>query len=367
MKILLAAHTGYPWGGVSLRYHDLLNSNLRNSVELCFFETSPNKKRFSGTGIININNILSGVITLFKFAKIIWSTNVDIVHIASAQGASYFKHSLLLLISKAMGKKVILAPHCSLTAFLPKESTLIRRFIINSLNRCNGLLVLSSEWLVLSRELSHTAVRLLPNAINLSPLLKIDRPRIDGKRSVRFLYLGHMGRMKGTFDLIEAAWMLSKRGCDFVFDLYGEELREGDIQNLVDLVNAYGIDRMVHIHPPVFDQQKIRVIRDADVYVLPSYTEGMPISIIEAMAAGLPVIATNVGGIPDLIHDRENGLLVSPGEPHMLANLMDMLISKPYLCRRMGRIGRKLAAEQHDVNEYAGKLVSFYEEVLAST
>jgi glycosyltransferase involved in cell wall biosynthesis len=116
---------------------------------------------------------------------------------------------------------------------------------------------------------------------------------------------------------------------------------------------------------PVFDDKKIEVFRNADILVLPSHHEGLPISVIEAMAAGLPVIATNIGGLPDLIDDHINGILVNSKVPADLATAMIKLIKDEKLRYCFGCMGRKKACENHDVEKYVDHLIQFYDAFVA--
>jgi glycosyltransferase involved in cell wall biosynthesis len=140
----------------------------------------------------------------------------------------------------------------------------------------------------------------------------------------------------------------------------------GDQQRLQDLINESGIQDLILLCQPVFDAEKVACLASADVFVLPSYHEGMPISVIEAMASGLPVVATAVGGIPDLISDGENGLLVMPGEPRQLAEALASLITDPGTRTRMGLAGRQRALARHDLDGTVPDLMRFHESVAAA-
>jgi glycosyltransferase involved in cell wall biosynthesis len=90
----------------------------------------------------------------------------------------------------------------------------------------------------------------------------------------------------------------------------------------------------------------------------------MPVSIIEAMASGLPVIATNVGGIPDLIENSKNGIIVEPKAPNKLASALIALIEDQLLRYMYGMAGRQKAVENHDINNYVPHLLEFYQTVI---
>jgi hypothetical protein len=137
IKVLLVAHIGFPWGGVSQRYSDLLDSSLSERVDLIFFESSPNKRSISSTGHLNSQNIIGFFAVTVQYIMQLFKQNPSIVHIASAFGYSFTKNSILIIIAKLMGLKVILAPHCSISVFIPK-SKISFRWMKYVLNKCDG-------------------------------------------------------------------------------------------------------------------------------------------------------------------------------------------------------------------------------------
>jgi glycosyltransferase involved in cell wall biosynthesis len=104
----------------------------------------------------------------------------------------------------------------------------------------------------------------------------------------------------------------------------------------------------------------------ADVFVLSSHSEGLPISILEAMAAGLPVVASNVGGVPEVVVDGHTGLLVPPGDPQSLAEAIERLLEDPALSRRLGEAGQLRVAEHFSLAAVQQAHLELYRRVLAS-
>ena len=92
-----------------------------------------------------------------------------------------------------------------------------------------------------------------------------------------------------------------------------------------------GLEGSIHVRSAVTGAEKIELFRSADIFVYPSYHEGMPMAVIEAMACGLPIIATQVGGLPDLVCPPLNGLLVPAGRPDQLAEAICQLVADPQL------------------------------------
>jgi glycosyltransferase involved in cell wall biosynthesis len=125
---------------------------------------------------------------------------------------------------------------------------------------------------------------------------------------------------------------------------------------------SLGLDAVFHGH--VADPWER--LAEADVFVLPSRAENMPIAILEAMALALPVVATRVGGVPELVADGETGLLVDPDDAAGLANALDSLLSDPRRAAAMGRAGAARAAEDFDQAKLALRTVQLYERLVAT-
>ena len=131
-----------------------------------------------------------------------------------------------------------------------------------------------------------------------------------------------------------------------------------DVQSL-----ARPLDEAVDFPGFVRGPDKLRLLQQAALLVLPSYAEGVPIAVLEGMAAGLPVVTTPVGGVPDIFEDGVNGLLVPPGDPAALADAIERLLDDPDQRRSMGEANRRKALKEFDVPIYVEKLLGLYRDV----
>jgi glycosyltransferase involved in cell wall biosynthesis len=182
---------------------------------------------------------------------------------------------------------------------------------------------------------------------------------VDNGR-LRLLYLGHIGMVKGTKDLIEAVEALDPGQCPVELELVGDPLPGEDEARLAAEVKALsGPGKEIRLIPAVSGRDKLACFERAAVFVFPSHHEGMPMSVLEAMASGLPVVATAVGGVPELIKDGENGLLVPPRAPKALALALEKLCRDARLRSEMGR-RNALLSQEFDIDRYAGRLAVIY-------
>jgi glycosyltransferase involved in cell wall biosynthesis len=106
------------------------------------------------------------------------------------------------------------------------------------------------------------------------------------------------------------------------------------------------------------------LLLDADIFVLPSYAEGLPVLLLEAMAYALPVIVSNVGGIPEVITDEKEGLLISAGNQRQLAESLNRLVNDPVLRDQMGCVARERCQAEFGIDKMVGKLLNLYSRVI---
>jgi glycosyltransferase involved in cell wall biosynthesis len=163
---------------------------------------------------------------------------------------------------------------------------------------------------------------------------------------------------KGIDDMLAAMPAALDRQPDLHYLVVGEGSARRDLERLV---SKYGLDERVILAGNRSDVP--RMLAAADVFVLPSHTEALPTAVSEAMAAGLPVVATRVGGIPELV-DRDTGILVERGDRHALAAAVCDIIEDPDLGRLLGERGARKAEQRLDIRQQARRLVTEYRELV---
>ena len=179
----------------------------------------------------------------------------------------------------------------------------------------------------------------------------------DGPPTV--IYVGLLTRRKGVVDLIEASKMLTARGIHHRLRLIGGRPDEGGEEEQEVRSAAVGSEDFVGGVP---HEDMPRLLQSADVFCLPSWYEAMPLSVLEAMASGLPVVATRVGQIPEVV-GKEVGRLVAPSNPDELANALGELLCDHELRQRLGANGRRTAEDEFSLGKTVQKIVEIVEVV----
>ncbi len=174
-------------------------------------------------------------------------------------------------------------------------------------------------------------------------------------RGQRLLYVGRLAAAKGLAILLESLASLRSENPDLLLTVVGDGPDRGAIEAQAARLGLKANVRFLGYR----SQDEVRnEMREADVFVLPSFAEGVPVVLMEALASGVPVVATRVAGVGELVEDGVSGYLVPPGDPVSLADRLGKLIEDPALRSRFGAEGRAKVEEEFDVRCEAARLHS---------
>jgi glycosyltransferase involved in cell wall biosynthesis len=274
--------------------------------------------------------------------------------------AAFLRKSILTLMAFIFHTPVLMHAHgakfhltyCGLPQWAQQGLSKIFRL-------CKGFIVLSESWkefYVLNLGLNVKQVSVLPNPTELPTKVpnRINSPK------VRLVFFGRVGQRKGAFDLINAFANLPaelKKVSELI--LAGD----GEIESARKLVDTLNLTDYVSFLGWVDAQQRDAVLEKADVFILPSYNEGLPMALLEAMGWGLPAITTPVGGIPELVTSGENGLLVTPGNIQQLSEAIQSLIENETLRLSLGNTARETVMP-FDIKNYCCCLADIYRSLM---
>ena len=282
----------------------------------------------------------------------------DVVHIHFASRASSVRKMLLARLALAQGARLIMHAHGGgYREYWAGLGAPARAATLQTLSRAHCLIVLGENWREFFASLGVPRERIvvLPNPV----VLPTSVPTRLGRSQVRLVYLGLFARIKGVFDLVDALTRLRPECLGRTqLVLAGN----GDVTPVRELVERRGLARFVEVREWLGPAERDRLLASADAFVLPSYAEGLPMSLLEAMAWGLPVITTAVGSIPEHVRDGAQGLLVQPGDVSELAGAIERVVMDDGLRTRMGEQARR-AVEPLSVDLYARKVAAIYDSV----
>jgi len=356
-----------PMGGMATYYQTLIESSLSEQIQYQFVQTSSNRREFSKSGRASLSNFIYAAQDCIRFTAAVWRNKPEIAHIGTAYGISFLKHSFCVLIAYLLGCKVLLHPHCSFITIYINQTKLWQWFFRQVMRMTKGVIVLSKEWLQLGVIIPKCRVFYMPNPINIQRYRSVLEKKTFAnprQEKVRILFLGYLGKAKGSFDIIDAANIIRSKGENVIFDLVGGELSPGELNLLQEKIRSENLDGLVILNPPAYGDDKLNYFQKADIFIYPSYHEGVPMAVLEAMACGLPIIASRVGGLPDVVKDGENGILIEAGHPEQLANAVCYLVEKPEVLLQMGKASYQLASENYSIEQHVYQLIHIYEEMM---
>lgn len=300
--------------------------------------------------------------SLIVFLGQLLKGEVDLVHIHMAERGSALRKSLLILLALAFRKPVIVHAHgCEFHEFhhqLPK----LGKAVLNSiLQKCTYLVALSESWqqfYVKYCGLKPEQVVVLPNPVALPSQI----PQRGQSEQLNLVFLGKINQRKGVFDLLQAfAQIPPQQRAKANLILAGS----GSLEQARKLAQSLQIEQQVSFPGWINSEQRNELLTQADIFLLPSYNEGLPMALLEAMSWELPVITTPVGGIPELVTHKETGWLVKPGDIEQLTVAMQSLLTDTTLRLEMGNAARKQVAPLN-IDQYSHFLFDLYRSALDS-
>lgn len=352
-RVVMAGPTPPAIGGMVTVLEDLLASRLAHDADLVLFDT----KKSTPEGRSLLQAVAARISLWGRWWNALKGPNT-IAHIHTCSGLTFFLDGALLLLAKARGVPVLLHIHGGLfEQFLRSLSPLalgVARLIARS---ANHVLVLSEGWrTLLSPLLRGARIAVVENGIAL-PSRVVER---SDSEVPTILFLGNVSIAKGLEDLIDACARLNH---PFRLVVVGGEEPPGIAVRLTSRAAALDIaERMVFVGP-VHGPRKYDYLGSADIFVLPSHAEALPMSLLEAMAYGLAVVVSRVGAVPSVVEDGLNGLLVEPRDVPGLAASLERLLQDAGMRSRMGREARRVAYERYSVDRTANELMAIYLKV----
>ncbi|HEX8736690.1 MAG TPA: glycosyltransferase family 4 protein [Pyrinomonadaceae bacterium] len=349
--LMVGMHLTKTRGGITTLIAEILKSPLKDDFEFIYIESQAEDFGKFGKLFLAFGAVFRFIFNcLWKRPKLVY------VHLGS--NASLYRESVFIFLAKLFGKKTVAHFHAGdIDNYFPFQSRAGQKFIRAALNLSDKLIAVSQESARQLRDLTNsTNVSVIANAIDTS-IFKRDfaaENKLDD-RTIRLLFVGAVGKLKGERDLIKALAILRGRQPNININIKVSFLGYG-AENLKDYCEESGISEFVEHLGAVSMSERIDFYRKADIFVLPTYAEAMPMSVIEAMAAGLAIITTNVGGIPELIEDDAHGILFSPGDTETLAEKILFLLENENIRIDIGRKAREKAQAQMDFKTYAEKL-----------
>jgi glycosyltransferase involved in cell wall biosynthesis len=304
----------------------------------------------NGGALIKLWLAINGLIKMAW--KLALNKNLRIVHIHTASYNSFKRSSWFVRLAKAMGRKVVLHIHGG--GFREYYNT-NPSWILKILKKADCVLALTDSW----RKFYSDDLQ-LPNVVTVPNI--VSNPQIKGvEHDGRFhlLFLGFIVEQKGIFDLIE---VIKKHKAEWNGKLLLHVGGSHEVERLQSFIKNNGLENLIQYEGWVSGDKKIMLLNLMDAYILPSYIEGLPISILEALSYGKPVITTPVGGIPEVINEQ-NGFLFEPGDHNAMYKIINSIVLNPTRLKEKA-VNAKNSVDKNFPNSIAGILGAVYNKLL---
>ncbi len=276
-----------------------------------------------------------------------------VLHVHAASRWSFWRKSVYMAAALLLRWPVVFHLHGGGFARFHREGCgpLGRALVRFFLDRAAAIVVVSERWARwIACATANRRIVCIPNPVALPPAAPVARDRS------LVVFAGRCEPAKGVYELLDAVSALRPALPRLRVECAGD----GDLGALAAHAARLGLGARVAMRGWIGPGERDALLARAGVFVLPSHAEGLPVSLLEAMAAGCPVIATPVGGVPDLVRHGENGWLVPPRDARALAHALAAILRDPALAARLGAAARATVAQRHTAERAVERLGRLY-------
>ena len=300
-------------GGQMYACNSLVNSELKKLVNWILLDStaSTNLNRSF------LNRILNGLLRLIKSLYIILFKDVDTVLAFCSSGHSFLEKGMILQMAKLFGKKTIISPRSGHLIDQIEKNEGFRKKANRIFKSCDYVICQGTFWKSFFSKNLHVSedkLIIIPNWININNYIN-EKHGIGNP--IKILFMGWIEENKGIWNLLEAVKELRDENFIVAFAGNGKEFKKLEM-----MVKSEKLENKVKLLNWVYGTQKNTILNEADIFVLPSFREGLPNALLEAMASCTAIITSDVGAIPDVVQSGVNGYLIKAGDTKSLVRCL---------------------------------------------
>ena len=391
MKILFIAPLPPPVHGSAMVSQYIKDSRLVNEQHDCDFVNLSTSRRMNEIGKGGIKKLLRFVGAYLTLLWKLLTRRYDLCYLAiTCHGVGFLKDAPFVLLCKLFRRKVMIHQHNKgMSRYVERWPY---RWLLPLVYRNTRVMLLSWQLYddiaaVVKREQVVVCANGVPplkvigdggsraagyrsevngdggsgaaahNPITHNPITHNPITNSQEPSALRLLFLSNLIPSKGVYVLLDACKELRERGLTFACDFVGGETKEIDRAAFEAAVRERGLEDMVHYQGPKYGEEKEQYWQRADVFVQPTYEDCFPLTIVEAMQHGKPVVSTEEGAVPDLVQDGVNGFVCPRQDAHALAEALERLIADPALRQQMGEAGYQRYREEFTLEVFECRFV----------
>ena len=371
--VLFILHLPPPVHGAAMVGKYIRDSRRINEAFDCHYINLATAKDLTDIGKVGWKKLVQFVRLLHAIRREVKALRPDLVYVTpNACGGAFYKDFVVVEMLKRMGCRVVAHYH-NKGVKTHQDRWLDNRLYRGFFRGLNVMLLADALYDDVRKYVDRTQVVVCPNGIPALPTME-EVKKQAGEEPPHILWLSNLMRSKGLLEYLEALRQLRQRGVRFVADFVGGTTAEMDEVSFHRALHARGLDDCAYYAGRQYGADKLAYYKRAAIFVLPSYSEAFPLTVLEAMQQSLPVVATNVGGISAQVTDGLNGLLIGEGRPTMemsfrpdpaaLAGALERLLADEALRRHMGQAGRKRFEEEFTLEAFEKNFIRALRKVL---
>ena len=339
-RILFIATFPPPIHGSSVVSEQIKNSKVINDAfdgDYVNLGTSRKMDEIGKGGLwLNLQKLFRFAGSFFETFGLLLCHRYDLCYLAiTCHGSGFLKDAPFVLLCKLFGRKVVIHQHNK--GMAKDVDRPVYRWLLPLVYK-NAKVILLSWHLYpdIEKVVKREDVMICPNGIK--PTVNPDFQRTPNKIP-HILFLSNLLIDKGVLVLLDALKILKDRGYSFVCDFVGSETKDIDAARFAKEVGKRGLNSLAIYHGRKYGEEKEAYFKQAETFILPSFNEAFPLVNLEAMEYKLPIVSTNVGGIPDEVVDGENGYIIKDKDSQSLADSLCKLLGDESLRQKMGEAG----------------------------
>lgn len=288
-----------------------------------------------------------------RFLGHLMTKRTDVVYIHISADAGFFRKSLFAITGSVLGKRIVMHMHGGyFEDFYRSSSRTTQKYIKYVMEHTDKIIVLTEEWKNFYRRFVEKDIFTV-----ISNGVEVGRNKYNPQGTF-ITFMGMLNKKKGVYDILDIVREVVVQYPGVRFVLAGN----GDIQKVKQTAIDRDLGDFVSVPGWISEKQIEEVLSETVIYLLPSYAEGLPMSVLEAMAYGIPVIASDVGGLHEVIATDENGILIEPGDKLFMKNSILRLLGQKELRMKLSHNGHQTVKDKFSANIFAQKV----EDVLLS-
>lgn len=337
------------YGGQLTACKLLAKSELRNKYDLIFIDSTSIK-------IPPPSFLIRAIFAFFRllnFTFKVMISNPKVIIIFFAGFSSTLEKAIMVIISKLFDKKIMIFPRAGALISNYEKNIIFNLYVKKTLSLADKFLCQGNnfqDFAISQLNFNKKDCPLVPNWTATDSYLELglNKKILSEKGIANLVFIGWIEEFKGIYEIIKASLILKKKGKKFHIYFCGDG---NGMKNVKELIKKNGLEKFITLLGWVNERDKINILKKTNIFILPSWNEGLPNSMIEAMSAGLACIVSNVGAISNYITNEENGLLINPKSPDELASSIIKLIDDKNLLKKISKNSFKFAMKNFTIKK----------------